>query len=108
MGILSALRQGKWPDYTFMFIATIGITVPSFVLASVLIYIFCVRLGWFPVIWKTSATGWVALSQFILPVIALSGYSMSFITRLMRSSMLDVISQDYIRTHGPRAFRKPA
>ncbi len=98
MGIISALKQNKWEDYTFMFAATLGVTVPSFVLASVLIYFFCVQLGWFPVIWKTDATGWLAFSQYILPMLALSGYSMSFITRLMRSSMLDVIGQDYIRT----------
>ncbi|NCA98240.1 MAG: ABC transporter permease [Clostridia bacterium] len=98
MGIISALKQTKWQDYSFMFLATLGVTVPGFVLASVLIYVFCVRLGWFPVIWSTTATGWLSISQYILPMIALSGYSMSFITRLMRSSMLDVIGQDYIRT----------
>jgi oligopeptide transport system permease protein len=98
MGIISALKQNKWQDYSFMFLATLGVTVPGFVLASVLIYFFCVRLGWFPVIWTTDASGWLAISQYILPMIALSGYSMSFITRLMRSSMLDVIGQDYIRT----------
>jgi len=98
MGIISALKQNKWQDYSFMFLATLGVTVPGFVLASVLIYVFCVKLGWFPVIWSTTATGWLSISQYILPMIALSGYSMSFITRLMRSSMLDVIGQDYIRT----------
>jgi len=98
MGIISALKQNKWQDYSFMFLATLGVTVPGFVLASVLIYVFCVQLGWFPVIWNTTATGWLSISQYLLPMLALSGYSMSFITRLMRSSMLDVIGQDYIRT----------
>ncbi|MBP1757292.1 MAG: transporter permease [Firmicutes bacterium] len=98
MGIISAIKQNKWEDYSTMFVATLGVTVPSFVLASLLIYVFCVKFGWFPVIWSTDATGWLKYSQYILPMIALSGYSISFITRLMRASMLDVISQDYIRT----------
>lgn len=98
MGIVSALKQNRWPDYTFMFLATLGVTIPGFVMASLLIYVFCVLLGLFPVIWSTDATGWAAAIQFVLPVLALSGYSLSFITRLMRSSMLDVIQQDYIRT----------
>lgn len=98
MGIISALKQNKWEDYSTMFIATLGVTVPSFVLASLLIYVFCVKLGWFPVIWSTDAAGWLKYSQYILPMLALSGYSISFITRLMRASMLDVIGQDYIRT----------
>lgn len=98
MGIISALKQSKWEDYSTMFVATLGVTIPSFVLASLLIYVFCVKLGWFPVIWSTEAKGWLSYSQYILPMIALSGYSISFITRLMRASMLDVINQDYIRT----------
>lgn len=98
MGMIAALKQRKWPDHSLMFVATLGVTIPSFVMASLLIYYFCVKLGWFPVIWTTEASGWLAYSQYILPVIALSGYSLSFITRLMRSSMLDVLQQDYIRT----------
>jgi len=98
MGVYAALKQRKWPDFTLMFLATLGVTIPSFVMASLLIYFFCVILGWFPVIWSTEAAGWLRYSQFILPIIALSGYSLSFITRLMRASMLDVLQQDYIRT----------
>lgn len=94
LGILSALRQGKWQDYTTMFIATLGVTIPSFVLATVLIYFFGVVLKIFP----TTSGRLTRPIEYVLPVIALSGYSLSFIARLVRSSMLDVIKQDYIRT----------
>ncbi|MCM8901883.1 ABC transporter permease [Caldicoprobacter algeriensis] len=94
MGIISALRQGKWEDYTTMFIATLGVTIPSFVLATIVIYLLGVVFKIFPV----SSGSLTRPVQYVLPVIALSGYSLSFIARLMRSSMLDVIRQDYIRT----------
>ncbi len=98
MGIFAALKQKRWEDHTLMILATLGVTIPSFVMAALLIYVFCVKLGWFPVIWSTTAKGWLNITQYVLPIFALSGYSMSFITRLMRSSMLDVIQQDFIRT----------
>jgi oligopeptide transport system permease protein len=94
LGIISALRQGEWEDYVTMFIATLGVTIPSFVMATVLIYLFGVVWKIFPV--RSSTLDYPI--QYILPVLALSGYSFSFIARLMRSSMLDVIKQDYIRT----------
>jgi len=94
MGIISALRQGKWEDYTTMFLATLGVTIPSFVLATVLIYLFGVVWKVFPVM-SSKLTRPI---EYVMPVVALSGYSLSFIARLVRSSMLDVIKQDYIRT----------
>ena len=92
MGIISALKNGKWQDMLLMAIATIGVTIPSFVIATGLIYIFSFKLGWTPVYGVDSWKG------YILPVIAMGGYSVSFLARLMRSSLLDVMGQDYIRT----------
>lgn len=92
MGIGSALKQGKWQDGTFMIIATLGVTVPSFVMATLLIYVFSIKLKLLPVI------GFDSWKSYIMPTIALGGFSMAVISRLMRSSMLDVIRQDYIRT----------
>lgn len=65
--------------------------MPSFILATLLLYVFSIQLGWFPV-W--SATG----SNYVLPVISLALYPTAYITRLTKSSMLDVLGQDYIRT----------
>ena len=92
MGIISALKNGKWQDMLLMALATIGVTIPSFVIATTLIYIFSFKLGWTPVYGVDSWKG------YILPVIAMGGYSVSFLARLMRSSLLDVMGQDYIRT----------
>ena len=75
-----------------MAIATLGVTIPSFVIATGLMYIFSYKLGWTPTI------GLDSWKSYILPVIALGGYSLAFMTRLMRSSLLEVMGQDYIRT----------
>lgn len=91
-GITSALRQGKWQDHTVMVLATLGITVPSFVLATLLYYFFVVKLKWFP------SRGWGSAAHYVLPAIALAGSPTASISRLTRSSLLDVIRQDYIRT----------
>ena len=50
MGIISAVKQNRWQDYTSMFMTTLGVTIPSFVIAILLIYVFCVKLQWFPVL----------------------------------------------------------
>lgn len=91
-GIISALKRGKWQDYAAMLIATLGVTVPNFVIATVLIFIFALKLGW------ATVGVWQGFSTSILPAITLAGYPMAFISRLIRSSMLEVIQQDYIRT----------
>ena len=91
-GIISALKQNKPIDYTVMFMSTLGVTVPSFVIATLIIYVFSGLLGWLPSFGIENPLGYIG------PVIALSGYSLSFVTRLTRSSMLEVLRQDYIRT----------
>ena len=92
MGIVAAVKNGKWQDMLLMALATIGVTIPSFVIASLLIYFFAFRLNWLPTYGIDSWKG------YVLPVIALGGYSVSYIARLMRSSLLEVMGQDYIRT----------
>ena len=92
MGILAALKNNKWQDMLLMALATMGVTIPSFVLASFLIYVFSFRLD------LTPTFGLYNWNSYILPVIALGGFSLSFLARLMRSSLLEVMGQDYIRT----------
>lgn len=92
LGSVAALNRGKWADQLIIVIATLGIAFPSFVLCTVGLYLFGVNLKWLPTIGLTSPL------HYILPVFALSFYPMAYITRLMRSSMLDVIGQDYMRT----------
>lgn len=91
-GIISALRQNRWQDHTAMFIATLGIAVPNFVLATLLMYILGVKLGWLP------TSRWISWQSVIMPAIALAGYPTAYIARLTRSSLLEIMQQDYIRT----------
>jgi oligopeptide transport system permease protein len=91
LGSLAALLRGKWVDRSIIFFTVLFVSVPSFILATLLLLIFSLQLGWFPV-WNPSAP------NYTLPVIALALYPMSYITRLTKSSMLDVLGQDYIRT----------
>jgi len=92
LGSAAALRRGRWQDTTIKVLTTIGITVPSFVLATMLIYVFAVKLRILP------SFGFRSIRHMILPVVALSFGSIAYIARLTRSSMLDVIKQDYVRT----------
>ncbi len=92
MGILAARKSGKWQDMAIMGVATIGVTIPSFIIASLLIYVFSFKLNWLP------TYGLDSLASYVLPVIALGGYSISYLARLTRSSLLEVMGQDYIRT----------
>lgn len=91
-GAIAAMRQNKWQDYTAMFLATLGVSLPSFVLATLLIYVFAIKLSLLP------AALWDGLESMILPALALAAHPTAFIARLTRSSMLEVLSQDYIKT----------
>ena len=90
LGIVAALKQNRWQDATVRFLATLGITIPSFVLATILLYVFSLKLNLLPSFGIDSWKG------YILPVAALSGYSISFVARLTRSSLLEVFRQDYM------------
>ena len=100
LGIFAAFNRGKWPDYLVMFIAIIGISIPSFVMASVLQYFFTVKLTWLPTM------GWGGFEYTILPSIALSFVSISTYARYMRANTLDIIGQDYILTAKSKGVTK--
>lgn len=100
LGIFAALQQGKLWDNLCMIIATIGVAVPSMILGPILIYVFAVQLGWLP------AVGLDLPSNYIMPAIALGLYYMSFISRLVRSSLVDVIKLDYIKVARAKGLSK--
>lgn len=100
MGIVAALNQGKWQDKLCMFISTIGITVPSFVIATLLIYVFAINSHIF------NAIGLKSAKDYVLPSIALGAGSMAFIARLGRSALLDVVRQDYIKVARAKGLSK--
>lgn len=92
LGIIAALKQSKWQDYTAMIVATIGISVPSFVMAPLLMYFLGVKFKILPV------AMWGSWKQAIMPAFALSLLPMATIARFTRASMIDVLNQDYIKT----------
>jgi oligopeptide transport system permease protein len=94
LGTLAAYYRGKWIDSVLRVITTIGIAVPSFVVATLLLFGFGVHLGWLP----TQSGNLETVSSYIMPVICLAFYPSCYIAKLTRTSMLDSISQDYIRT----------
>ncbi|KYD21192.1 ABC transporter permease [Caldibacillus debilis] len=98
LGVFAAVRQNSWVDYSSMSLAVIGISVPSFIMAAVLQYIFAIKLQWFPI-----AT-WGSFKHTILPALALAMMPLAYIARLTRSTMLEVLNNDYIKTAKSKGF----
>jgi oligopeptide transport system permease protein len=91
-GVVCALKHKCWIDHTIMFFAVLGVSVPNFILASLLVYVFAYKLCWFP------AAMWGTPSQIVLPVLALSSLPLAIFARMIRSSMIEVLQQDFITT----------
>jgi oligopeptide transport system permease protein len=94
VGVVSALKQNTWIDYLSLFIVTIGISVPGFVLAIFLIILFGSTLHWIPI----APDNWDSLSVWLMPAVVLGFGTMARTARLTRGSMLEVTRMDYIRT----------
>ena len=94
VGVFAALRQNSWVDYLSLFIATVGISLPSFVMAIFLIIVFASMLHWVSVIPRS----WDELKAWILPASVLGFGTMAYTARLTRTAMLEVLRQDYVRT----------
>jgi len=92
LGLLAALSRNSWLDVTSMGTALLGVSMPSFWLGLLLIFVFSLHLAWFP------ATGGGDLQHLVLPSITLGTIAAAIIARLTRSSMLEVLGQDYVRT----------
>jgi oligopeptide transport system permease protein len=92
LGSYAALKRGKWQDQGTMLMAVLGISVPSFILASILQYLFAMQLDLLPV------ARWGSFAQSILPSLSLAALPTAMIARLTRSSMVEVLQQDYILT----------
>ncbi len=100
LGSIAALNRGKWIDSVIIVISTCGIAVPTFVISVLLMMAFSVGLGWLPTYGLTSPL------HYIMPVLALSFHPIAYISRLMRSSMLEVLGQDYMRTARAKGLSK--
>ena len=101
IGTLAAVRRGGMSDWLSLSVVLIGISLPSFISAAVLLTIFAGRLRWFPL------GGWDSFYAMVLPALALSLAPMAYIARLTRVSMIDVLSSDYVRTARAKGVSRP-
>ena len=105
-GMLAAVKQNTWVDYLSMAFAVVGISVPLFVIGPVLQYVFAMKLQWLPTSgWFTSGDGWKTI---IMPAITLAFLDFATIARLTRSSMLETLRSDYIRTAKAKGMKNSA
>jgi len=100
LGVVSALWRSSWVDVAAMSFAIVGVSMPIFWLASMLIFVFAIMLGWFPV------TGAGGLSRLVLPALALGMISSATLARLVRSSVLEILSQAYVTTARSKGLRE--
>ena len=92
LGAFAAVRRGKWQDHLCMIVAVLGISVPNFIMATFLQYLFAMKLDLLPI------ARWGTFAQSILPAISLAALPTAFIARLTRSNMVEVLEQDYVQT----------
>jgi ABC-type dipeptide/oligopeptide/nickel transport system permease component len=100
LGAIAALNQNKWPDYFSMITAIIGISVPSFIMGTAFIQFLARNISWLPI------GGWGSFAHTILPSLALAFLPLAHLARYMRSSMLEVLGQDYIKTAKSKGISK--
>ena len=100
LGLLAAIRRGTWVDNVITPLTYVGVTIPVFWLGILMIYLFGLKLHWLPISGYTSpfTDFWMSIKQAVMPVFCLSVFSLAANARQMRSAMLEVVTQDYIRT----------
>jgi peptide/nickel transport system permease protein len=109
-GVISAVRRGGWLDSIITISANLGMAIPIFWLGILGIYLFALKLGWLPVQGYTSPLEnfWLSTRQLVMPVVCLALVPLASLTRQTRSSMLEVIRQDYIRTARSKGLKESA
>ena len=108
IGLLAAVKRGRWGDRIITPLSYVGITIPQFWLGILMIYLFGFKLNWLPIVGYTSPLDdfSMSISQAVMPVICLSIGALAATARQMRSSMLEVIRQDYIRTAWSKGLKE--
>lgn len=112
IGVISAYRQYSWFDQIGTFVSMIGFSVPTFFTGPLLIVLFSVQLQWFPSVYDTTLevnsldSFWLQIKQMIMPVTVLAFFNAAQISRFMRASMLDNLTQDYVRTARAKGLKE--
>src|SRR5690606_15545681 len=106
LGIWAALRRNDWPDYLGRVLSLTGLSFPAFVSAILMLLVFAIHLGWFPVIGSSVSGDWQAqLRALVLPAFNLGLIMTAYVMRVTRSSMLGVMGEDYMRTARAKGVR---
>jgi peptide/nickel transport system permease protein len=100
MGAIAALRRGTPVDNSLMVVSFVGVSAPQFVIGILLLYVFAVRLEWFPI------GGYGTFAHLVLPSVTLGFLGAGWYSRMMRSSLIDVLGQDYIRTARAKGLKR--
>ena len=108
LGAVAAIRRGRAADTVAMTLSVIGVSIPSFIVAALLQYFCALKLNQLTGTQIFAVTGWGNFNQMILPALALSFSSLATVSRLMRTSMLDVLSSDYIKTAKAKGLSEKA
>lgn len=99
LGVLAAMQRNRWPDYLGRVLSLLGLSFPAFVSGILMLLVFAIQLHWFPVIGSSISGGWGSqLRNLVLPALNLGLIMMAYVMRVTRSSMLDVMGEDYVRT----------
>lgn len=108
LGVIAASRRGKWLDRLIMMLSVLGFSVPTFVIGYLLIYLLSMKMGWFPVQgYKPLSEGlWPFAQRLVLPTLALSGIYVALVARITRSSLIEVMGEDFVRTARAKGARE--
>lgn len=90
LGVAAALREGRWPDRLNAFVAAAGVSIPSFILAALLLFVFAFRLRWFPV------SGWNGPASAVLPAVALAALPTAYLARLIRGELSEILRTEFL------------
>jgi peptide/nickel transport system permease protein len=97
LGVLAAVRRGRWQDHGVNLITLLGQSVPAFFIGTVLLYLFAYRWGWFP-LGGYGAGGWDRIAHLVLPAATLAAVGVAYYARVVRAELVDVLREDYVRT----------
>jgi len=97
LGILAAVRRGRWPDRATSAVGLLGLSAPTFVVGTILLYVFSYRFGWFPISGHGTG-GWDRVHHLVLPAMTLATVGVASYAQLVRTELVDVLREDYIRT----------
>lgn len=106
LGMISALKRNRWPDYATRLLSLAGLSFPGFVSGILMLLAFAVYLNWLPVVSAATTDPWTHLRNLALPALNLGLIMTAYITRVTRSSMLNVLGEDYIRTARAKGVRR--